>query len=169
LADRKRDGLGNLNDESRVVVQPSAYPSNESQGEGTPTLHARTRDVRGTIHDITRHMRSRSSDEFVDMTLMEDLVAKAAVPARVGARVTESSGILAISLARSGSTAWWRSEWRSARERHRWVFANRPVVRTDHCRQLRIKVVYVGWPLDPPAPKERDRRVAVAADDQRWT
>jgi ABC-type antimicrobial peptide transport system permease subunit len=47
-------------------------------------------------------MRSRSADVFVDITRMEDTLAMARVPARVGAWVTASFAIVAMSLAALG-------------------------------------------------------------------
>ena len=48
------------------------------------TLHARTEDMRDTMSVITQFMRSRAPDTFVDLTPMEETVATAMVPARVG-------------------------------------------------------------------------------------
>lgn len=66
------------------------------------TLHARTEDMRGTMSVITQFMRTRAPDTFVDLTPMEETVATAMVPARVGAWVTASFGIVAMSLAALG-------------------------------------------------------------------
>ncbi|MGH8638374.1 MAG: FtsX-like permease family protein, partial [Burkholderiales bacterium] len=66
------------------------------------TLHARTRDVRGTIQVITREMRRRAPDVFVDVTPMVDTVSVAVLPARIGAWVTASFGVVAMLLAALG-------------------------------------------------------------------
>ena len=66
------------------------------------TLHVRTEDLRGTMSVITQFMRNEAPDTFVDLTPMEATVATAMVPARVGAWVTASFGIVAMSLAALG-------------------------------------------------------------------
>jgi predicted permease len=66
------------------------------------TLHARTRDVRGTVQVITREMRRLAPGVFVDVALMTDTVSVAVLPARIGAWVTAAFGAVAMLLAALG-------------------------------------------------------------------
>jgi predicted permease len=66
------------------------------------TLHVRTRDVRGTIDVVSREMRRRAPDVFVDITPMADTMSAAVLPARIGAGVTGAFGIVAMLLAALG-------------------------------------------------------------------
>jgi predicted permease len=83
-------------------VAPTVYLPFRQNNASWMTLHLRTDDTRGTIQAITNYMRRRSPDVFVDVTPMEDTVAMALVPARVGAWVTGAFGLVAMSLAALG-------------------------------------------------------------------
>jgi putative ABC transport system permease protein len=66
------------------------------------TLHVRTHDRRSTIDVITREMRRRAPDVFVDITPMADTVSLAVLPARIGAAITAAFGAVAMILAALG-------------------------------------------------------------------
>jgi predicted permease len=83
-------------------VAPTVYLPFRQHYARWMTLHVRTDDSRGTIQAIAQHVRRVAPDVFVDISAMEATVAAAVIPARVGAWLTASSGIVAVLLAALG-------------------------------------------------------------------
>ncbi len=83
-------------------VAPTIYLPFRQSYASWMTLHVRTGDRQGTTRVITEYMRRQSPGIFVDITTLDDTVANALFPARVGAWVTAAFGIVAMSLAGLG-------------------------------------------------------------------
>jgi predicted permease len=83
-------------------VAPTIYLPFRQNYSRWMTLHARTGDLRGTAQRIAEYMRHRAPDVFVDIAPMEETVSMAVVPARIGAWVTASFGVVAMLLAALG-------------------------------------------------------------------
>jgi predicted permease len=83
-------------------VAPTIYLPFQQTYARWMTLHARTGDTRGTTRTITEYVRRRAPGVFADITTLDDTVATAMVPARVGALVTSAFGVVAMLLAALG-------------------------------------------------------------------
>jgi predicted permease len=66
------------------------------------TLHARTRDARATAVTMTEELQRLVPGARVDVASMDEAVAVAVLPARIGAAATGGFGVLAVALAALG-------------------------------------------------------------------
>lgn len=84
------------------VTQPQVYLPLQQHYTHYVTLHARTRDGRGTADAIARELASLMPGTQVTTEAMSDLVAVAVRPAQIGAAATGIFGVLAVALAAFG-------------------------------------------------------------------